>query len=235
MDLEQFIEYCYDLGIELTEKQLDQFEKFYQILVEENKKMNLTGITEREDVYLKHFYDCLTITESLDDITVKKLCDVGGGAGFPSVPIKIVYPNIEVTVVDSLEKRINFLRKVSNELELKKFKAVHARAEDFVKEYRNYYDVVTARAVARLNILSELCLPLTKMQGYFIALKGNTGNDEMNEAKKGISTLGGKHISTNNFTLPIEESSRSIIKIKKVKETPNKYPRNFGQIKKKPL
>ncbi len=235
MNIEQFKDYCKNLGITLTELQLDQFEQFYQILVRENKKMNLTGITEHADVYLKHFYDSLTIGPYLNETEVSKLCDVGGGAGFPSVPIKIAFPEIDVTVVDSLEKRINFLNNLSDEIGLTGFSAVHARAEEFVKEKRNYYDVVTARAVARLNILSELCLPLVKIKGHFIALKAATGAEEVNEAKKGINTLGGKIIKVDEFTLPIEESNRTIVDILKTKETPRKYPRNYGQIKKKPL
>jgi len=235
MNLEQFIEYCLELGIELTEKQLEQFEGFYQILVEKNKVMNLTGITEREDVYLKHFYDSLTLVPYLKGKKVKRLCDVGGGAGFPSVPIKIVCPDINVEVVDSLDKRIKFLNEVASELNLDGFKATHARAEEYAKNKRNFFDIVTARAVARLNILSELCLPLTKKGGHFISLKAASGAEEVNEAKKGIQILGGKINGVDEFLLPIEESKRTIVDVKKVKETPNKYPRNFGRIKKKPL
>jgi 16S rRNA (guanine527-N7)-methyltransferase len=235
MNLGQFIDYCKALGIELTSEQLEQFERFFQILVEKNKKMNLTGITDRDDVYLKHFYDCLTMAPYLRELEVNKLCDVGGGAGFPSIPLKIVFPEIEVIVVDSLDKRIRFLNELASEIGLTGFKAVHARAEEYVKTKRDYFDVVTARAVARLNILSELCLPLTKKGGHFISLKAASGKEEVAEAKKGIAILGGRVIATDEFNLPIEESKRTIVKVRKVKDTPRKYPRNFGRIKKKPL
>ena len=171
MNREEFIKALLEKGIELTDKQLDQFEKYYELLVEWNEKMNLTAITNKEDVYLKHFYDSLT--PSFDfEFKDQSLCDIGAGAGFPSIPLKIVYPDLKITIVDSLSKRITFLNHLTKELGLSHVKAVAARAEEYAIDHRESFDIVSARAVARLNILDELCLPLTKVGGYFITLKG---------------------------------------------------------------
>ena len=234
MNPEQFIEALSKKGITLTDKQIQQFQTYYETLVEWNEKMNLTAITQKEDVYLKHFYDSLTISfdYSLND---QFLCDIGAGAGFPSIPLKIVYPNLKITIVDSLSKRITFLNHLTQVLGLEDVQAISARAEEYAIEHRESFDIVTARAVARLNILDELCLPLVKLDGDFITLKGLKAKEELNEAQNGIEKLGGKVIKEEDFTLTDENDHRCNIYIHKVKPTPSKYPRSFGKIKKKPL
>ena len=181
----------------------------------------------------KHFYDSITIAFDFE-FASQSIVDVGAGAGFPSIPLKIIYPDLKVTIVDSLTKRITFLNRLFEALELTNCKAISARAEEYAKENREKCDVVMARAVARLNILDELCLPLVKVGGYFLSLKGLKADEELNEAKKGIGILGGKVESVNDFTLT-NDNHRSNIIIKKVKATPNKYPRMFAKIKKQPL
>lgn len=221
-------------GIQLTPRQLEQFRQYYETLVEWNQKMNLTAITEKEDVYLKHFYDSLTIAFDFP-FSSQNIIDVGAGAGFPSIPLKIVYPELKVTIVDSLNKRITFLNHLFAVLQLKDCQAIASRAEDYAQKYRESADIVMARAVARLNILDELCLPLVKKEGYFLSLKGKKANEELTEAQKGISLLGGQVISHIDFSLANHDDQRSNIIIKKVKTTPKKYPRMFAKIKKQPL
>lgn len=234
MNIEQFIKALSEKGITLSDKQLQQFERYFELLVEWNEKMNLTAITEKEEVYLKHFYDSLT--PSFDfEFKEQSLCDIGAGAGFPSIPLKIVYPELKITIVDSLSKRITFLNHLTKELGLTNVKAIAARAEEYAIEHRESFDIVSARAVARLNILDELCLPLTKVGGYFITLKGRIADIELEEAMKGIETLGGKVENKVGFTLSSLDDQRCNIYIRKEKATPKKYPRAFGQIKKKPL
>mgnify|MGYP003293869646 CR=1 FL=1 len=185
MNIEQFIQALKEHGIELTQRQLIQFEMYYKELVEWNEKMNLTNITEKEDVYLKHFYDSLTLAFDYP-LSNQSIADIGAGAGFPSIPLKIVYPELKITIVDSLNKRITFLNHLVKELQLTNVKAIAARAEEYATDHREQYDIVSARAVARLNILDELCLPLVKVGGMFISLKGNQGLIEVEEANKGI-------------------------------------------------
>ncbi|MCD7950022.1 MAG: 16S rRNA (guanine(527)-N(7))-methyltransferase RsmG [Erysipelotrichaceae bacterium] len=234
MNQKQFINELKKENISLTDKQLEQFEVYYQTLIEWNQKMNLTAITDKEDVYLKHFYDSLTI--SFDQhFNNQSLCDVGSGAGFPSIPLKIVYPHLKITIIDSLQKRITFLEHLVNLLDLKDVKLIHARAEEYAKSHRECFDYVTARAVARLDILDELCLPLVKVGGEFIALKGLKGEEELLEAEMGIEKLGGRISLETEFTLSDESDYRYNLYIEKVKKTPLKYPRSFSQIKKKPL
>lgn len=234
MNQEQFINILESKGISLSSKQKEQFEIYYQTLVEWNEKMNLTAITQKEDVYLKHFYDSLTISFDYD-LNNQSLCDVGAGAGFPSIPLKVVYPDLKITIVDSLSKRITFLKHLFQVLDLKDVEAVSARAEEYALKHRESFDIVTARAVARLNILDELCLPLVKVGGDFITLKGLKAKEELNEAKQGIEKLGGKVVKEESFTLTDENDHRCNIYIHKVKNTPSKYPRDFSRIKKKPL
>lgn len=199
MNIEQFINALKEKGIVLTDKQLKQFDTYYHTLVEWNEKMNLTAIVNKEDVYLKHFYDSLT--PSFDfDFNNQSLCDIGAGAGFPSIPLKIVYPDLKITIVDSLSKRITFLNHLVKELELDNVKAIAARAEEYAVNNREAFDIVTARAVARLNILDELCLPLVKPNGYFITLKGKIWQEELKEAKNGIKILGGEVKKEVDFT-----------------------------------
>lgn len=228
------IEGAKQLGIDLSDKQVEQFMRYKELLQEWNEKMNLTAIVNKEDVYLKHFYDSLT--PSFDfDFNNQSLCDIGAGAGFPSIPLKIVYPDLKITIVDSLSKRITFLNHLVKELELDNVKAIAARAEEYAVNNREAFDIVTARAVARLNILDELCLPLVKPNGYFITLKGKIWQEELKEAKNGIKILGGEVKKEVDFTLASLDDQRCNIYIQKVKNTPNKYPRPFGKIKKKPL
>ena len=222
------------LNIELTDAASLKFENYYKKLIAVNEVMNLTAITDHEEVYNKHFLDSLSLNLAISNLNNINICDVGAGAGFPSIPLAIVRDDINVTIIDSLNKRINFLNDLVKELELTNVLAIHQRAEDFAKEKREYFDVVTARAVARMNVLDELCLPLVKVGGFFIAMKGN-GQEELDEALKGIEFLGGKYIKTVHFELPLSAGSRDIIIIKKVKETPKKYPRAFAKIKERPL
>lgn len=233
MNKNNFISEVEILGIEITDKKLEQLEKYYELLIEYNKVMNLTGITEKEDVYLKHFYDSLTISKIIDLNNENSLCDLGSGAGFPGIVIKIFYPNLNVVLVDSLNKRINFLNTVIKELELKDISAIHTRIEDYAKENQEKFDVVTARAVAPLNILLELGINLVKVGKYFIAMKGNIENepDYNNAIKKLDCSLG----NIVKFKLPVEESNRSLIKIIKEKSTSKLFPRKYNEIKKKPL
>lgn len=212
-----------------------KFEDYYKKLVEVNEVMNLTSITEHEEVYNKHFLDSLSLALYLDLSKEQTLLDVGSGAGFPSIPLAIVSNNIKVTIIDALNKRINFLNDLSKELNLDNVKALHIRAEEYAKEKRNSFDVVTARAVARLNVLTELCLPLVKVGGVFVAMKGSDSNIELEEAKNAINVLGGKLEKVINFELPDNAGSRTLIVIKKVSNTKDKYPRAFARIKERPL
>lgn len=224
MNLEQFIEKTSKLEIQLKEEQLNQLEKFYELLISWNEKMNLTRITEKEEVYLKHFYDSLTLVKVIDLNQNLTLCDVGSGAGFPGIVLKIVFPNLKIILIDSLLKRVNYLNEIIKELGLLDIEAIHTRAEDYAKTHREEYDIVTARAVANLKSLSELCIPMVKEQGYFISMKGNIGQ-ELEDSKSIIGTLGGKLEEVKEFILPIENSNRTLIKIKKVKKTNIVYPR----------
>jgi 16S rRNA (guanine527-N7)-methyltransferase len=237
MNIEMFQTSLKEKGIELSEKQLAQFETYFKLLVEWNEKMNLTAITEKEEVYLKHFYDSVTAAFYFDfkrDITV---CDVGAGAGFPAIPLKICFPEIKLTVVDSLNKRIGFLEHVANELGLENVSMYHDRAETFAHkpEFRQQFDLVMARAVARLSVLSELCLPLVKKGGHFLGMKGANLPGEVRDGEKAVQLLGGKIQDIYSFSLPIEESERNIVIIEKVKETPKKFPRKPGTPNKSPI
>lgn len=223
------------INIPLTEKAEIRFKIYYESLVEVNQKMNLTAITEEKEVYRKHFLDSLEIVRALPMGYERTLCDVGSGAGFPSIPYAIVDEKIKVTIVDALNKRITFLNDLTKKLGLQNVEAIHARAEDFAKIKREAFDVVTARAVARLNVLAELCLPLTKVGGLFIAMKGSSGSDELKEAETAIKTLGGKVEKVIKVELPQEQDKREIIVIRKVSNTPSKYPRAFGVIKERPI
>ena len=236
MTPEQFYSRLKEFGIDLSEEQKWQLHRYYELLVEWNEKMNLTGITEVNEVYLKNFYDSLIGFLMFEEIgNCRTLCDVGSGAGFPALPVKIVFPHLKMDLVDSLGKRVNFLNHVINETKLKDIQAYHSRAEEYAGRHRESFDIVTARAVARLNILSELCVPLVKEEGYFIALKGQTGEDELIESKRALETLGVQIIDVKQIELPEEAGSRTNIYTKKHKKTPNKYPRAYGQIKNKPL
>ncbi|WP_025729116.1 16S rRNA (guanine(527)-N(7))-methyltransferase RsmG [Atopobacter phocae] len=224
-------------NIILSDEQMNQFERYFELLVEWNQKMNLTAITARDEVYEKHFYDSLTLLQAVDLTTIETLCDVGSGAGFPSMPLKIVFPHLNVSIIDSLNKRITFLNHLADELNLSNCHFIHARAEEAGqnKAYRNQFDLVTARAVAQLNVLAELCLPLVKKNGQFLAMKGAKGLEEVEQAKRAIALLGGKVEQTSDISLPEEDSQRYLIQISKPKDTPKKYPRQPGKPNKQPL
>lgn len=237
MDIQNFQQALEKQNILLSSHQLEQFEVYYQTLIEWNEKMNLTAITERGDVYLKHFFDSISAAFYFDFTKVQSVCDVGAGAGFPSIPIKICFPHLEVTIVDSLNKRIGFLEHLSKQVGLNHVQFYHDRAETFAqnKNFRESFDAVTARAVARLNVLSELCLPLVKEQGYFVAMKGANTPDEIEDAKPAIRKLGGVLEDVQAFKLPIEDSERYIIRVFKESATPKKYPRKPGTPNRDPL
>ena len=234
MNKEEFVRELEKIGIIPTEYQLEQLQRYYELLLEWNEKINLTAITEESQVYLKHFYDSLTLNRIICLKEIRTLCDVGTGAGFPGIVIKIFFPNIFVTLVDSLQKRIVFLKEVIKELNLEGIVTFHARAEEYAKENREKYEVVTARAVANLSILSEYCIPLVKQNFYFIPMKADI-SQEILESDYAISLLGGKLIEKKEFLLPIEGSKRTLLKIKKIEITNKKYPRKYGEIKNKPL
>ncbi|APR06585.1 Ribosomal RNA small subunit methyltransferase G [Lentilactobacillus parabuchneri] len=240
MNNDQFKNALLDQGIEVSDQQMDQFDAYFKLLVEVNEHVNLTTITEKSDVYLKHFYDSITPAFFVSQIKTAPLtiCDVGAGAGFPSLPLKILFPQLKVTIVDSLNKRINFLQQLVERLQLTDVSLFHARAEEFGgkrSEHRQQYDLVTARAVARLTVLSELCLPLVKVGGKMVALKAAKAEDELKDAKSAIQLLGGQISADDEFALPISEEKRHIIVIDKVKDTPKKYPRKPGTPSKEPL
>lgn len=237
MKTEEFQEKLEEKGISLSSEQMSQFEAYFQTLVEWNQKMNLTAITDKSEVYLKHFYDSISAAFYFDFKRPLQICDVGAGAGFPSIPIKIAFPELQVTIVDSLNKRIHFLEHLAKELSLQNVRFIHERAEIFGQksEHRETYDVVTARAVARLSVLSELCLPLVKVGGSFIAMKASNANEEIDAGRKAITVLGGKINEIHSFTLPIEESERNMVIINKEKTTPKKYPRKPGIPNKTPI
>ena len=234
MNKELFIKEVEKLGIEVTDEKLNKLEKYYELLINWNEKINLTSITKKEDVYLKHFYDSLTLYKAYDLNKNIKVLDVGTGAGFPGIVLKIFFDNIDITLIDALSKRIKFLNIVIDELKLKKIETVHARIEDFVKNNREKYDLVTSRAVAKLNILNELCLPALKVNGYFIPMKANI-EGEIEISQNSLNLLNSKIENIINFNLPIENSIRNLIVIKKENSINNKYPRSFDKIKKMPL
>ena len=234
MNKEEFINELYKLNIRLTDKQLDYLNTYYQMLVEWNKVMNLTGITEEDQVYLKHFYDSLTICKVIDLTQEQTLCDIGTGAGFPGLVLKICFPHLQVTLVDSLRKRLDFLDNVINKLKLTGIETVHARAEEYAIKVREKYDVVTARAVAPINILLEYCIPLIKPGKYFISMKGNI-TQEIELIKNCIKKINVQFIKKEYFLLPYEESQRNILVFSKMGNTDKRYPRKYSDIKKKPL
>jgi 16S rRNA (guanine527-N7)-methyltransferase len=224
-------------GIVLSEEQLQQFEMYYELLVEWNEKMNLTGITEKPQVYEKHFYDSITPAFYYDFSKVESVIDVGSGAGFPGIPLKICFPSLKLTILDSLNKRLLFLQEVTKQLDLQNVSFVHSRAEDAGrdKNYREQFDLATARAVARMNVLSEFCLPFVKPGGAFLVMKGANIEEELNEGKKAIKTLGGKTEKVETLFLPEEQAERNIVIIRKQQKTPVTYPRKAGTPAKKPI
>ncbi|MDB6256694.1 16S rRNA (guanine(527)-N(7))-methyltransferase RsmG [Lactobacillus amylovorus] len=239
MNPEKFVLELSKHNFELTDKQKQQFKLYFKMLIEVNERVNLTRITEEDEVYLKHFYDSITPLFTFGAVFKDgaTLCDVGAGAGFPSIPLKILKPGLKVTIVDSLQKRLNFLKDLISELGLTDVELVHGRAEDVGqnKLYRERFDIVTARAVARMSVLSEYCLPLVKKGGYFVALKGPKAEDELDDGKKALEVLGGKLIKDEELTLPASEEERTLVLVQKVKSTPKKYPRQAGTPRRKPI
>lgn len=234
MNKQEFINKVGELGINLTEEQLVQLDTYCNFLLEYNSHTNLTAIKEKDQVYLKHFYDSLTFIKAIDVTKYNNLLDIGTGAGFPGMVLKIVFPELEVTLLDSNNKKINFLQELASKLGLTKVNFYHGRAEDFCTKNRESFDIVTARAVTNMTALSELCLPLVKLNGYFIALKGSN-QEELKESQNAIKILGGQIEETINFELPYEGGERNIVKIIKQKNTPKEYPRRYDKIVKKPL
>lgn len=228
MNKEEFISALKKLNIDLTEKQINQLEVYCQFLLEYNEHTNLTAIKKSDDVYLKHFYDSITIAKSIDLNNYHKLLDIGTGAGFPGMVLKIIYPHLEVTLLDSNNKKLKFLEELSKKLELK-VELIHERAEVFIKNRREYYDIVTSRAVANLRVLSELAIPYVRVDGYFVAMKA-VASEEIKESKDIIEKMSSTIEDINEFDLPIENSKRTIIKIRKNKITNLKYPRSYDKI-----
>lgn len=231
MNLNDFIKELEKINIKPTKNQLKQLEKYYELLIEYNKVMNLTGITEKKEVYLKHFYDSLTLHKVVDLSNNYTLCDIGSGAGFPGIVLKIIFPNLKITLIDSLNKRIKFLNKVIEELELEGIEAISFRIEEYGKINREKFDLVTARAVAQVNILLEYAIPLLKVNGKFIAMKAQVDENYKNAMIKLNCTL----IKEQQFLLPVEKSNRKLLVFEKKAKTQKKYPRNYANIKKQPL
>lgn len=233
MNKETFYEELKKINITLTNEQKENLEKFANLLIEYNKHTNITAIKDKEGIYLKHFYDSLTLIKITDLNEPLTLLDVGSGGGFPGIVLKIVFPNLDITLLDSNNKKSEFQKFIIENLELKGIKVVCDRAENYYKTGKKY-DIVVARAVSSLNILSELTIPFVKLKGEFIAMKADAQN-EIEMSKNGIKTLGGKIKDIVKFNLPIENSQRTLIKVEKVSETPNIYPRSYDKIIKKPL
>ena len=236
-DTSQFIQDLKELGVSLTDKQIEQFLIYYELLTEWNSFMNLTAITEYEDVLKKHFVDSVSLIQAVDVRKELTLIDVGTGAGFPGLALKIAYPELKVTLLDSLQKRIQFLDAVIEKLGLEEIETIHGRAEDFAKpqKLRESFDLCVSRAVANLSTLSEYCLPFVKVGGYFIPYKSEKIAQEKEEAKKALELLGGKFERQVEFMLPSSDIYRNLFVIKKVKETPKKFPRKAGLPAKEPI
>ena len=237
MKPEEFYVHLADLGFPLTDRQKEQYERYFELLVEWNEKINLTAITDKDEVYLKHFYDSIApILQGLIENQPIRLLDIGAGAGFPSLPMKILFPDLDVTIIDSLNKRINFLHLLAEELGLSGVHFYHGRAEDFAqdKAFRAQFDLVTARAVARMQVLSELTIPYLKVGGRLLALKASNAPEELEEAKNALNLLFSKVEDNLQYELP-NGDPRYITIVEKKKETPNKYPRKAGMPNKRPL
>lgn len=237
MKQEEFYDRLADLGFPLTDRQKEQYERYFELLVEWNEKINLTAITDKDEVYLKHFYDSIApILQGLIENQPIRLLDIGAGAGFPSLPMKILFPELDVTIIDSLNKRINFLHLLAEELGLSGVHFYHGRAEDFAqdKAFRAQFDIVTARAVARMQVLSELTIPYLKVGGRLLALKASNAPEELGEAKNALNLLFSKVEDNLQYELP-NGDPRYITLVEKKKETPNKYPRKAGMPNKRPL
>ena len=232
-----FTDLLNECKISLSDRQLEQFNKYYEMLIERNKVMNLTAITEYNDVVIKHFIDSLSLNRVMELDRDLSLIDMGTGAGFPGIPLKIAFPKLNIVLLDSLNKRVGFLNDVIKELELDGIKAIHGRAEDFGKDlaYRENFDLCVSRAVARLSSLAEYCIPYVKEGGYFVPYKAGNMMEELQESSKAIHVLGGKLIKTESFILPESDIERTLILIKKERKTPKAYPRSAGKPTKEPI
>ncbi len=226
-----------ELGLDIDDRMIDRFIKYKDLLIEWNKKINLTGITDDKEIMIKHFLDSLACMMTGVVRNDSKIIDVGTGAGFPGIPLKVFNEDLNLTLLDSLNKRIKYLETVCNELELGQVEFLHGRAEDYGsdKDYREKYDIAVARAVAELAVLCEYCLPFVKVNGYFIALKGPKAQEEIIKAKKALNILGGEIVDTLNVKLPFSDAGHNLVIIKKIKSMPSKYPRKAGMPTKKPL
>ena len=230
MDKEEFLKEAKLLGINLDKEKLLKLDKFYELLISWNEKINLTTITKKEDVYLKHFYDSLTLIKSIDLTKNLNVLDVGTGAGFPGIVLKIVFPNLKITLLDSLNKRINYLNEIIKELDLKDIETKWIRIEDYAKVEKEKYDLIVSRAVSHLGILIETTLPLLKINSYMIAMKGDASS-ELKESAKILTNIKAKIVDIKTFNLPVENSLRTLVKIQKLEKTPSKYPREYKKIK----
>lgn len=232
-----FKNHAKEFGVQLSKEQIEQFILYYELLVEKNKVMNLTAITELDEVLQKHFLDSISLAKVMEMNQDEKILDLGTGAGFPGIPLKIAFPELEITLVDSLNKRVLFLQEVIEKLNLNKIDAIHARAEELArkKEYREQFDICVSRAVANLSTLSEYCLPFVKVGGSFVSYKANEVEKEVEDAKKALSVLGGKCNRIEAFELPDTDIHRTFVMIEKVKKTPKTYPRKAGTPSKTPI
>lgn len=229
MNKEEFIKECEKINVIISEDMLTKLEEFYKFMIDYNNKINLTRITDEKEVYLKHFYDSLTINKRINLNNYKTLCDVGTGAGFPGVVLKIVYPNLNVTLIESSNKKCVYLNELINKLKLDNIKVICTRSEEYGRKNREQFDIVVSRAVANLRVLSELCVPLVKKDGYFVALKANIEN-EVEESKDILNLLNCNIEKIENFELPYEKSTRNILLIKKLEKTNIKFPRSYKNI-----
>lgn len=234
---DNFLKYLKEWKIELSDVQIQQFIQYYELLVEKNKVMNLTGITEWEEVVQKHFVDSLALVKAVDLSQKSRILDMGTGAGFPGIPLKIAFPDLEIVLLDSLNKRIKFLQEVIDNLGLTGIEAYHGRAEEFARkeEFREQFDYVVSRAVANLSTLSEYCIPYVKLHGQFIPYKSGEITEELEKSQKAIQILGGKLLEVKEFSLPDSDIGRSLVVIEKIESTRKKYPRNGGKPSKEPL
>ena len=240
--MNKLVNICNKINIEISDDQINCFEKYYELLIEKNKVMNLTAITDKEDVIVKHFIDSIALIPYLLDKGINinnelKIIDIGTGAGFPGLPLKIMMPDVKFTLLDSLNKRVSFLNEVIDELKLKDIEALHGRAEDYASDnkYREKYDICVSRAVANLSTLSEYCIPFVKKDGFFISYKAGESEEEINNSKNAIKILGGKINKVEEFVLPGTDASRVFVFIRKLELTDKKYPRKAGVPAKKPL
>lgn len=233
----QFLDHVKSLGWELSPKQSEQFDRYLKLLVSRNRQMNLTALTEERDVYIKHFFDSLTVAKQVPMDAVESLIDVGTGAGFPGIPLKIAFPRLRVVLLDSLRKRVDFLKDVIRELDLDQTEAIHSRAEAAAREQilREQFDVAVARAVARLPVLAEFCLPFVRVGGWFVAMKGPEVGKEIEESATAFQKLGGGKVFQESLSLPEGMGERRLLIVRKQSPTPSAYPRRPGIPAKKPL